>query len=99
MQLTITPRAEAQLDAVFARSLESWGFEQATRYSDGILAAFDQIVAREVVWRDIPPELGVRGFRRRVGHHYIYWPSSGGTVVVLANLRERMDQAAHFESH
>ena len=92
----LTPRAEAELESIFAHGVERWGWDQAQRYSDDLILAFERIAARALPWRQIPAEIGVEGFRYHCGRHYIYWRASdeGATIVTL--LHDAMDQPSRL---
>jgi toxin ParE1/3/4 len=96
MKIAISPRARAELAAIFADSVEGWGLEQAQRYSDALIAAFDVIASRAIPWQAIPAEVEMNGYRRRSGRHIIYWRADADTVTIVAILHERMDQRARL---
>ena len=86
-----------RIDEIYDYTLKTWGQEQAERYVCGLFDCFDAIVARRIVWRQIPAEFGVDGYMCRYERHFIYWKILGdGTIGIVTILHERMHQLAQF---
>lgn len=89
--------ALVRLEDIYRYTLEQWGETQADRYVQGLFDQFSAIAARQVPWRPVPAEFGVKGFVVRYGRHLIYWRElAGGEVGVVTVLHERMHQIARF---
>lgn len=96
MSVDISPRAEAELEGIFAYGAGRWGWDRAQAYIDALIDAFDRIAARAVPWRPIAAEMGVVGYRYRCERHLIYWRVADGRVTIIAILHERMDQGVRL---
>lgn len=48
MSIDISPRAEAELEGIFAYGVGWWGWDRAQAYIDALIDAFDRIAARAV---------------------------------------------------
>ena len=92
----LVPRAEAELESIFAGGVKRWAPEQTHRYSDALIAAFERIAAHDLPWRAIPADIRVEGFRDHCGRHHIYWRQTEGGATIVAILHDRMDQAARL---
>lgn len=89
--------ASRRIDDIYLYTRDTWGQAQAEQYIRGLFARFEDIAARRVAWRDVPPELGVMGFYCRYERHYIYWRLlSDGAVGIVTVLHERMHQIDRF---
>lgn len=78
---------------IYHYTADRWGEEQADRYYLGLLDKFDAIAARQVPWRTVPAEFGVRGNYCRYERHLIYWRIlDDGRVGIVAVIHERMSQ-------
>lgn len=96
-RIQIEPSASAQLERIFAYSVDRSGYEQAARYSDALSAAIDAIAADATLWRHVPASLGVEGYVRKSGRHLIYWRCGADEVVrIVAILHERMHQSSRL---
>ncbi len=85
--------AYAQLDDIYEYTKTQWGADQAKTYVGGLFDCFEQIDSRQVLWRAIPVQLEIDGYFTRYEKHYVYWKKlSGGRIVVVAILHERMHQ-------
>jgi toxin ParE1/3/4 len=78
-----------------AVAFERWGIDQAHRYTDELVAAFDRLA--------LNPQLGPvcddirQGYRRsRVGQHAIYFRITDYGIAVIRVLHERMDAPHHL---
>jgi toxin ParE1/3/4 len=86
----LTPQAEADLEDIFAYTVEQWDFEQAERYHTGLLAMFDALVVD--VWRGtvVSPRHGEL-LKQRSGRHLIIFLRTEIAVEIVRVLHERMD--------
>ena len=91
----LTPAAVRDLETIWLYTLEEWGTEQANRYIDELVDAFNQLAAH--------PQLGLscdhirKGYRRsRVGRHAIYFRVTDYGIAIYRLLHERMDAPRHL---
>ena len=93
----LSDAANARLDEIWRYTVDNWGDEQAERYIRQLFTCFERIAVRDVVWRPIPAEFGVKGFWYRCESHYIYWRKlADGRVGIVTVLHKRMHQVARF---
>ncbi len=90
MAYVLSPRAKADIDAVWDYTAEHWGDDQAERYIRALMKAID-IVARDPgkarVSDDIRP-----GYRRyRAGSHVIFFRLVEGQIDIVRILHQSMD--------
>jgi toxin ParE1/3/4 len=108
-QLRFSHPAQADLEHIFAVSIERWGEDGKERYLELMAAAFRAIGTdpEGPMTRDRSP-LGarIRSFHTRHarrGHgvqdpvHVIYYRAGRASIEVVRILHERMDPAAHLE--
>jgi len=89
--------ASRRIDEIYVYTRDTWGADQAERYIRGLFTRFDDIAARLIHWRNVPPEFNVEGFYCRYEHHYIYWRIlTDGAVGMVTILHERMHQIDQF---
>lgn len=94
IEFHIEPAALRRLDEIHDYTCRRWGQEQAEHYMRRLFDCFEEIAARRMVWRTIPPAFGVAGYFCRCEHHYIYWKVRGDQdVAIFSILHERMHQA------
>jgi len=94
---TLGEAADRSIDEIADYTRRLWGERQAVRYIEGLFAEFDAIAGKSVPWIEVPPTLGVSGYRRRYRHHFIYWKAtSAGEIAIISILHERMQQALHL---
>lgn len=55
MKIVVSPTAAADLEGIFAHTLENWGSDQASRYSDLLVARFKWLTANRT--HRVPPPL------------------------------------------
>jgi len=82
-------RAEADLMAIGAYTLRTWGEEQAARYIDGLEACFQMLADDPALGRacsDIRP--GLR--RMEHGRHVLFYRHAAGGILVSRILHQRM---------
>lgn len=89
----LQPRVSQTLEDIHHYSEDRWGEQRADEYILGFFDFFARIVARDTLWRSIPADLGILGFRTRYERHFVYWRlASDSTVIIFALLHERMHQ-------
>ena len=91
----LTPRARADIEAIWDYTASRWGAAQAVRYVRLIQAAIEALGSN--------PGLGAacdhirRGYRRqRAGSHIIFYRSRGNAIDIVRILHQRMDFARHI---
>ena len=86
----LAPAAERDLENIWRYTLDQWGLDQADRYTDLLVGAFEALAQSPNTVQacgDIRP-----GYRRhRVGRHVIYIRPSNDEIVVVRILHDRMD--------
>ena len=89
-----SPRAESDLLAIGAYTLDKWGNEQAVRYLDGLEACCQMLADNPALGRacdDIFP-----GLRRiEYGSHVVFYRKSPGGILVSRILHRRMLPERH----
>jgi toxin ParE1/3/4 len=95
MTVQLSPKAQADLDDIWAYTKLKWGEAQAERYVIEIGAAFDRIALeprRGDDCSDIRP-----GYRKYlVGKHIIFFRLTTSCVEVIRVLHARMDFKRHL---
>lgn len=91
----LTPAARLDLEAIWVRSLQSWGVDRTERYFDELTAAFELLASHP---RLAPACDHVReGFRRaQSGRHVIYFSIGDHGIDVIRVLHDRMEPMRHF---
>lgn len=92
----LTPRARADLDAIWAYSEEKWGRRRAEAYVRLIAKAFDDLAAGASVARSAE-DVRAGYFRLTVGSHVIFFRlPDDGSLTVVRILHQRMDVSRHL---
>lgn len=95
MRLIVHARARADLDEIFAFSLENWDYEQAASYVRRLTTRISELAVTPAVGRAYDSQ--DRSYlRTRVGRHYLYYRVDGGAVRVFRVLHERMHPDLHL---
>lgn len=91
----LSPRARADLDAIWDYTARTWDANQAERYIRLIQTAVERIAA--------DPELATRcdeirpGYRRfRTGSHVLFCRATAEALEIIRILHERMDVERHI---
>ena len=94
-EFRISPRAQRDLEGIFAYSTEHWGVEQANRYNERIESVCGELADA--------PELAPRcddlrkGYRRwNVSSHAIYFRVTANGIAVMRILHGSMDPRRHL---
>ncbi|ESQ81424.1 type II toxin-antitoxin system RelE/ParE family toxin [Asticcacaulis benevestitus] len=88
----LAPTAERDLEHIWRTTAKEWGIDQAHRYTDILIAAFEKLAEAP----DRAPSCDhIRsGYRRRnVERHAIYFRKSAGGINIMRILHDRMDAA------
>ncbi|MFG1283697.1 type II toxin-antitoxin system RelE/ParE family toxin [Xanthobacter autotrophicus] len=95
-QLTLTPKAREDLDAIWTYSLQTWGRARAETYVRLLGKAFDDL-ARGVSLGRSADEVRSGYFRHSVGSHVVFYRYPDTHVLeVVRILHQRMDIPRHF---
>ena len=93
----LSPEAERDMEGIWLYTLEEWGLAQANRYTDELVAGFEQLAEH--------PHHGTavdhirQGYRRgRVGRHAVYYRVTEYGVAVIRVLHDRMLPIRHLPS-
>lgn len=93
---TLRPAAEADLSAIWLHGADSWGVEQAGRYSDSLFAVFDLLA-------DFPELARERGeFTPPVrihpsGSHLVIYRSEGQGIEIIRVLHAHQNLMAFLQ--
>ena len=91
----LSPAAERDLELIWTYTVRQWGVEQADRYLDFLVAAFDKLADSP---KTAPScEFIRQGYRRwGVERHMIYFRITDYGIVIVRLLHERMDASRHL---
>ncbi len=91
----LSPAAERDLEGIWTYTSDQWGTAQADRYSDKLIAAFDELARAP---NTAPACDYIRpGYRRRsVERHVIYFRITSYGIAVVRILHDRMDATRHL---
>lgn len=95
LRLHFTPAAEADLEAIWAYSLDNWGEHQAVTYVEG----FRNVLDRQRSGQDFSRNADHirQGYRViTCGSHLIYFRQTSDVVIVVRILHQRMDPDRHL---
>jgi toxin ParE1/3/4 len=94
-RFTITPAARADLDGIWQYTAETWSADQAERYTDLIIDAFEAIAAEPDRGRDASRTRA--GYRYwTVGRHFVFYRMAEGTPEIVRILHQRRDFVRHL---
>jgi toxin ParE1/3/4 len=94
-RLSYTRRAEADLDSVAVYSLEKWGYEQAQRYLNALIACCEELATNASRGRvhDQRPNY----WRTEQGKHVVFFRrSANGDTLIVRVLHQRMLPELHL---
>jgi len=92
--LAFSPAAEADIDGIWDYSAETWGPDQADRYTDEIRDACLALAHERKQGRSVDVRSGY--LRLSTGSHVIYYRDHGARLVVIRVLHNRMDANLHL---
>jgi toxin ParE1/3/4 len=95
-RFALTPRAPADLDAIWNYTAENWGRDQAGRYIRLIRAAVEAVAASPKIGKSCD---GIReGYRKYpAGSHVLFYRLAGNRIEVVRILHRRMDFDRQFD--
>ncbi len=91
----LSPAAEQDLENIWYYTNEQWGIEQAHRYIDTMIAAFESLARSP---QTAPSCDHIRaGYRRRnLEQHVIYFQVTAYGIAIIRVLHGRMDADRHL---
>lgn len=92
--LAFSPAAEADIDGIWEYSAETWGPDQADRYTDEIRDACLALAHERKLGRLVDVRSGY--LRLSTGSHVIYYLDHGDRLAVIRVLHNRMDANLHL---
>ena len=92
--LAFSPAAEADINGIWDYSAESWGSDQADRYTDEIRDACLALVHAQKHGRPVDVRPGY--LRLSTGSHVIYHRDHGDRLDVIRVLHGRIDTNLHL---
>ena len=91
----LSPAATRDLESIWLYTLERWGLEQATRYTDELVAVFNELAENPAL--GTPADHIRKTYRRRrLGRHVIYFHTTEYVIAVIRVLHDRMDLGRHL---
>ena len=91
----LTPLARADLGEIWDYTAETWSPQQAERYTDLIIDAFDDIETAPLRGTDMSDLRA--GYRRwSIGQHYIFYRETDTTIEVVRILHHVRDHLRHL---
>ena len=89
-----TPRAERDLEEIWAYSAEHWSTAQADGYLREIFAVADDLAGGRRKGRPVAVRSGY--YKLAVGSHVVYFQLVDDTVLIIRILHQRMDIDRHL---
>lgn len=97
MNFVLTSAAKQDIENLIYYTVETWGYNQATKYEQLLLDAIERITSNPDSPRFKKTDYVRPGLRRHhVGRHYIYFNVDEDTVNILRILRDSQNQEAHL---
>ncbi|AOO79524.1 type II toxin-antitoxin system RelE/ParE family toxin [Bosea vaviloviae] len=91
----LSPLAEADLEEIWLYSFREWSADQADKYHNDIVSAFDGIAAGTKKGRPVDIREGY--FKYAVGSHVFYYKQvDTGEIIIIRILHQRMDANRHL---
>ena len=93
-RVTYSPAAITDIDGIWDYTAETWGLDQADRYTDGIRDACNDLSAGVKHGRAVDVRDGY--LKYAVGKHIVFFVRAGDGVAVIRVLHQRMDTDRHL---
>lgn len=93
-EIKITPKAEADLEAIWNYSFRQFGLEKADAYIDRLASVFGVLACHDVGTRRA--DLGENIYSLPVEQHMIYFVPTHSVVTVIRVLSQSQDSFRHF---
>lgn len=90
----LSPLAESDLEEIWVYTFKNWSLEQADRYHNAIVEAFEDLAAGRKSGRPVDIRKGY--FKYPVGAHVVFYRFSESGLVVVRVLHQRMDVGRHL---
>ncbi|WP_421857131.1 type II toxin-antitoxin system RelE/ParE family toxin [Oricola sp.] len=93
-RVTFSPAAIADIEGIWDYTAESWGADQADRYTDDIRDACHDLATGRKQGRTV----GIRDsyLKYAVGRHFVFFVPTGDGIAVIRVLHQRMDTERHL---
>lgn len=91
---SLSPRAEADLEEIWAYSFRNWSLEQADRYHAELVTALADLGGGQRSGRPVPVRRGY--FKFAAGSHFIYYQPSSPGIFVIRILHQKMDAGRYI---
>ncbi|KWK77701.1 type II toxin-antitoxin system RelE/ParE family toxin [Burkholderia ubonensis] len=85
----LTPLAQTDLEDIWAYTYERWSLEQAERYTDELVTAFEALARGDKLGR--PSRARDSYLRYLVGLHAVFYRETTHTLDVIRVLHQRLD--------
>ena len=83
------------MQGIWTYTFEEWGLEQANRYTDDLVAGFEDTAVHPK--RGQPVDHIRKGYRRsRVGRHSVYYRMTDYGIAIIRILHDRMLPIRHL---
>jgi len=92
---TISPRAQRDLDEIWAYTLRNWGIDQAELYVRQIARHIETVSERPSTGRACP-EVRAGYYKYPSGSHLLFYRMTDGGMDIVRILHESMDFGRHF---
>jgi toxin ParE1/3/4 len=91
----LAPKAERDMEDIWQYTRAQWGLEQAHRYTDRLIAAFEELAASP---KTAPLCDHIRkDYRRQIaGRHVIYFRVTEYGIAIIRILHAQMDPQRHL---
>ena len=93
-RVTFSPAAIADIDGIWDYTAETWGVDQADRYTDDIRDACNDLAAGLKQGRAVSVRDGY--LKYAVGKHFVFFVQAGDGIAVIRVLHQRMDTELHL---
>ena len=91
----LTPRAEADLEDIFAYTAQRWSITQAEDYHAGLVAGLERLGRGERSGR--PVDIPGGYLKYAVGSHLVFYRETEADILIVRILHPRMDVERHLE--
>ena len=96
-RISLSPKAEADLEDIWVYTAERWSSQQADRYIDSLAATFDMLLAMPLIARE-RKELTPPVRLHPTGSYLILYRTAGADLLILRILGGRQDWQALLEA-
>lgn len=86
----LLPRAGADLEEIWLYTFQNWSIEQADRYHNAIISAFEELAAGTKTGRRAD-DVRAGYFRHASGSHIIFYRHLDTGIEIVRILHQRMD--------